>query len=110
MHTYICLRKTRSDPCRGTRFERPPTRSPQIQFLAFFGGAAGRVQPGLAVKYARRPSATTTTAVVVVVRGCYSRVGLLRGTIVNRTYGVHKKLHIYLFLLTIFGPIYYGPP
>ena len=23
--------------------------------------------------------------------------GLLRGTIVNRTYGIHKNLHIYLF-------------
>ena len=35
---------------------------------------------------------------------------LLRGTIVNRTYGTHKHLHIFLFLLTIFDPIYYGPP
>ena len=38
---------------------------------------------------------------------------LLRGTILNtgRTYGKHKKkLDIDLFLLTIFGPIYYGPP
>ena len=35
---------------------------------------------------------------------------ILRGTIVNRTYGTHKNLHIYLFLPTTFGPIYYGPP
>ena len=35
---------------------------------------------------------------------------LLPGTIVNRTYGTHKTLYTYLFLLTIFGPIYYGPP
>ena len=35
---------------------------------------------------------------------------LLRGTLVNRTYGVHKKLYIQPFLLTIFGPINYGPP
>jgi len=35
---------------------------------------------------------------------------ILRGTIVNRTYGKHKNLYICLFLLTIFGPIYYGPP
>ena len=39
---------------------------------------------------------------------------LLRRTIVNRTYGTHKNLDIYLFLLTMFGPtgrsIYYGPP
>ena len=31
---------------------------------------------------------------------------LLRGTIVNRTYGTHKDLYIALFLLTIFGPVY----
>ena len=35
---------------------------------------------------------------------------LLRGTIVNRTYGTHKNLYNSLFLLTKFGPIYYGPP
>ena len=35
---------------------------------------------------------------------------LLRGTRVNRTYGTHKKLDTYVFLLTVFGPIYYGPP
>ena len=35
---------------------------------------------------------------------------LLRGTIVNRTYCRHKNLYISLFLLTIFGPINYGPP
>ena len=35
---------------------------------------------------------------------------LLRGTILNRTYCTHKNLYISIFLLTIFGPIYYGPP
>ena len=35
---------------------------------------------------------------------------LLRGAILNRSYGTHKHLYISLFLLTIFGPIYYGPP
>ena len=35
---------------------------------------------------------------------------LLRGTLVNRTYGEDKNLYIHLFLLTIFGPIYYRPP
>ena len=35
---------------------------------------------------------------------------LLRGTIVNRTYGIHKNLYITPFLLTIFGAINYGPP
>ena len=33
-----------------------------------------------------------------------------RGAILNRTYGTHKKLYISLFLLTILGPIYCGPP
>ena len=35
---------------------------------------------------------------------------LLRGTIVNMTYGTHKNLHVYLISLTIFGLIYYAPP
>ena len=35
---------------------------------------------------------------------------VLRGTIVNRTYGTHKNLDIPLFLVTILRPIYYGPP
>ena len=36
---------------------------------------------------------------------------LLPGTIVNRTFGKQTQKPIYfLFLLTIFGPIYYGPP
>ena len=35
---------------------------------------------------------------------------LLRGTIVNRTYRIDKNLYIQQLLLTIFGPIYYGPP
>ena len=40
----------------------------------------------------------------------YSVLGLLRGAIVDRTYGAHKNLCIYFFLPTMFGPIYYGPP
>ena len=35
---------------------------------------------------------------------------LLRGAIVNRTYDTHKNLYIKPFLLTIFGPVNYGPP
>ena len=34
---------------------------------------------------------------------------LLRGNIVNRTYGIHKNLYVNPFLLTIFGPVNYGP-
>ena len=37
-------------------------------------------------------------------------IRLLRRAIVNRTCGTHKDLHISLFLPTIFGPVYYGPP
>ena len=35
---------------------------------------------------------------------------LLRGTVLNRTYGTHKNLYISRFLLTTFDPIYYGSP
>ena len=35
---------------------------------------------------------------------------LLRGRIVNRTHGTDKNVYIYLFLPTIFGPIYCGSP
>ena len=35
---------------------------------------------------------------------------VLRGNIVNRTCGIHKNLYIKPFLLTMFGPINYGPP
>ena len=35
---------------------------------------------------------------------------ILRGAMLNRTYGTHKNPYIYLFFMTIFGPIYYGPP
>ena len=37
-------------------------------------------------------------------------LSLLRRTILNRTYGTHKNIYVSLFLLTILGPIYYGPP
>ena len=47
--------------------------------------------------------------------GVHGRTGagellIARGGIVYRAYGTHKNLYIYLFLLTIFGPVYYGPP
>ena len=32
------------------------------------------------------------------------------GGIGNRTYDIHKNLYIEPFLLTIFGPVNYGPP
>ena len=36
--------------------------------------------------------------------------GVFRGIILNRTYGTYKNLYISLFLITTFGPTYYGPP
>ena len=39
-----------------------------------------------------------------------SELRLLRGTILNRTYGPHKNRYISLLLPTIFGPVCYGPP
>ena len=35
---------------------------------------------------------------------------LMPGNVVNRIYGAHKNIYIYIILLSIFGPIYYGPP
>ena len=41
---------------------------------------------------------------------CEGNSTLLRGGIVNRTYGTHKNPYTSVFLPTIFGPINYGPP
>ena len=68
--------------CTPKRVDRPTGRPQSIPYIA------------VSVQYLR-----TTTLLI-----------LLRGIIVNRTYGTHKNLHIYVFSLTIFGPIYYGPP
>ena len=40
-----------------------------------------------------------------ILECCYSG-----GDIVNRTYGIDENLYIHLFLRSIFGPIYDGPP
>ena len=59
-------------------------------------GGSGR--PVLVRKRGGAPSSGT-----LVLRG-----KILRVTLINRTYGTHEDLDTYLFLLTIFGPIYYG--
>ena len=53
---------------------------------------------------------TASVISVVVAVAVVVSVAVLRGATVNRTSGTHKKLPISLFVLTIFGPIYYGPP
>ena len=45
-----------------------------------------------------------------VLYGVVLYVSRVDHIIVNKTYGTHKNLYIYLLLLTIFGPIYYFPP
>lgn len=35
--------------------------------------------------------------------------GSITGSIVNKTYVTHANLYIYLLLLAIFCPVYYGP-
>ena len=50
------------------------------------------------------------TSVCFELTGEIVAIDLLRGAIVNRTYGIHKNLYILPFLLTIFDPINYGPP
>ena len=59
----------------------------------------------------RQTFLTFSARVAVPIKNNKSyEVHLLRGTILNRTYGTHKKLYTSLFLPTIFGSIYYGPP
>ena len=40
----------------------------------------------------------------------YNSITLLRGTILNRTYGTHKNTYISVILSTTCGPINYDPP
>ena len=51
------------------------------------------------------PFPATTTASTLLTRSCYGG-----GGIVDRTYDTNENLYIYVFSLTIFGPVYYGPP
>ena len=56
-------------------------------------------------KHKKRKNVTQIFAVTAVLN---MNTVLLRGTIVHRTYGIHKNPYIYPFLLTTFGPINYG--
>ena len=55
-------------------------------------------------------TSTTTNSKTAIQCTWETTKSLLRGTIVNRTYGIHKNLYVEPFLLTIFGPVNYGPP
>lgn len=52
------------------------------------------------------------TYTVIIVRETRELAVLLRKNIVivNWTHGTHSKTSIYLFLLTLCGPIYCSPP
>ena len=43
------------------------------------------------------------------IKASHFLFNLLRGTILNRTYGTHKNLHISLFLPTIFSYLIWSP-
>ena len=68
------------------------------------GGGDPRGPEERSVSSSRNPRSSAAAA------SARPKVRLLRGTIVNRTYGTHKNLYIYPCLLPLFGPIYYGPP
>ena len=60
-------------------------------------------------RYCRLSSVFVVAAEASVVAVVFRR-GLLRGPLLNRTYGTHKNLYISGVCPTIFGPICYGPP
>ena len=60
--------------------------------------------------FSRKKKKNPARAKILVCPGIQSPFVLLRETIENRTYGKHENIYTHLFLLTIFGLIYYGPP
>ena len=64
---------------------------------------------GLSQKNKKRGTAVGFVLLAVRANWVKSGYPLLRGTLLNRTYGLYKNLYISLFLLTIFGPVYYDP-
>ena len=61
--------------------------------------------PGTLVHTTGRIRYSYTRVRPVVISSAAVTGELLRGTIVNRTYGIHTNLYIYLILTTLFGPI-----
>ena len=56
------------------------------------------------------PAQEASSKPILTISDPYQRGIILRGTILNRAYGKLKNPYSYLVLITIFGPIYYGPP
>ena len=83
------------------RLAATPLRCGNLEYLGPADSRAARKRPSR--KYAVTPSAMVEGLSVLLLL-------LLLGAMVNRTYGTHKNLYIYVLLLTVFGPIYYGPP
>ena len=83
---------------------RPPESCTHVEELKlqYFMCSVGPTR-GLLVSSVKGAGVDTDLTLLLIVT-------LLRGAILNRTYGTHKTLYISLFLLTIFGPIYYAPP
>ena len=90
------------------RFFYPPPTEYQVSYIVYTGNTAVvyMFQSDLGRTY--RGITTSSFRIAAVPR--YAHVQYLRGTIVNRTYGIHKNLYISLYSLTMLGPIYYGPP
>ena len=53
---------------------------------------------------------TTYTFYMIEKRKESKKTKTITGALANRTYGVDKNQYIDPFLLTIFGPVNYGPP
>ena len=66
--------------------------------------------PGAAIKTAAPTFYASTALASREVGACVCSMFLFRGNIVNRTYGTHKNLYIFLYLLPMFGPVNYVVP
>ena len=80
----------------GFQTGQPQKNAPKVDRII-----RGRV--GTSTLCALRPKAKIASKIPVL--------SLLRGAILNKTYGTDKNLYISLFLPRLFGPTYYyGPP
>ena len=100
---------------------RPPTVSNWLQLVMTTSGRLALFCFAPAIEYTPDQYSTkgilrSIIIILFAIRQCVqccSKQLLLRGTMVNRAYGVRKNLpgiYLPIFLVTLFGPIYYGPP